>query len=60
MSLPGINLTTISVSMDTMVSEAVKVFQDRVEDKNKKHRFVVLKPELIVRGSACPLSEAGE
>lgn len=60
MSLPGINLTTISVSMDTMVSEAVKVFQDRVEDKNKKHRFVVLRPELIVRGSARPLSEAGE
>lgn len=51
MSLPGINLTTISISMDTMVMEAVKVLKERIEDREKKKRFVVLQPELIVRGS---------
>ncbi len=52
MGLPGINLTTVSIPMETMVSEAVKVLKERIDDNSKKKRFIVLQPELIVRGSS--------
>ncbi len=54
MDMPGINLSTISVPMEQMASEAVDVLLERIERKREKKRFVALQPELIVRGSTAP------
>ena len=56
MRLPGINLTTISVAMEQMVKNAVKVLRQRLSGEADQNRFIVLQPELIERGSVLRLS----
>ena len=52
MSLPGIDLTTVSISVDDMVREAVKMLKARIDGRKTEQDLVVLQPELIVRGSS--------
>lgn len=52
MSQPGIDLTTISISIETMAEEAVKMLQRRIDGKSTENGLVVLQPELIIRGSS--------
>ncbi|HJD46681.1 MAG TPA: LacI family transcriptional regulator [Candidatus Mediterraneibacter norfolkensis] len=52
MSQPGIDLTTISISLESMASEAVKMLKRRIDGKGTENDLVVLQPELIVRGSS--------
>lgn len=54
MSLPGIDLTGVSVPLELLAREAVDVLLDRIETKREKNRFVALQPQLTVRGSTAP------
>lgn len=51
LSMPCIDLTTVSCEMDQMIRAAVDLLLDRLETGRKKNRFISLQPELIVRGS---------
>ena len=52
MSLPGIDVTTISIPMEDMVKNAVDIFRNRLNEPNEKKKTIVLQPEIIVRKSS--------
>lgn len=57
MSQPGIDLTTISIPIENMAEEAVKMLKSRIDGKSTENNLVVLQPELIVRGSSKAAAE---
>jgi LacI family transcriptional regulator len=52
MGLPGIDVTTISISMESMAQNAVDIFRIRVKEPEGKKKTIVLQPEIIVRKSS--------
>lgn len=52
MSLPGIDVTTISIPMEDMVRNAVDIFRGRLDEPDGKKKTIVLQPEIIVRKSS--------
>lgn len=56
-SMSHINLTTIRQDIPEMARSILCLARERLADHRTKERGIILKPELIVRGSSCPPAE---